>query len=374
MSTSSPPPVPTPQVPDYGTVANAQWKYTLPAAEAQQTMNAVNQYNPYGSMTYAQTGTGPNGVPIYSATTTLSPEQQLLFNQLMSTKETAGTQGGDLLAGAQYGVGSPSEIIGDATRGNTSALMAMQTQYLQPFMEWQRNQADTALRNQGIFPSPSATADPSTWGAYERRMHEIDTQQGNTMAQAAAQFEPQAFNQASSLYTMPAWLSQTLAQFGAPGDVKSQLNPTPTVNIAPPNVVGAAANQGQIQSQNAWNQYNALMDQYSANQQGMWGIPTAILGGWAQSGGMQQLGSAAASALPALMMMSDARLKRDIVPLSLMDNGIGIYHYRYLDDNTPHVGVIAQEVLNVRPDAVHVRNDGYLMVNYANLLLNKGNK
>jgi hypothetical protein len=64
---------------------------------------------------------------------------------------------------------------------------------------------------------------------------------------------------------------------------------------------------------------------------------------------------------------SDVRLKRDIVPLGRLANGIGLYRYRYVGDDRLYVGVMAQEVARVVPDAVIRGGDGFLRVNYARL-------
>jgi opacity protein-like surface antigen len=64
---------------------------------------------------------------------------------------------------------------------------------------------------------------------------------------------------------------------------------------------------------------------------------------------------------------SDRRLKRDISLLSRLDNGLGIYRYRYLWSDQVYVGVMAQEALKVRPDAVVCDRDGYLRVDYGRL-------
>ena len=66
--------------------------------------------------------------------------------------------------------------------------------------------------------------------------------------------------------------------------------------------------------------------------------------------------------------LSDARLKRDITLVGRLDDGLGIYSYRYLWSDTVYVGVMAQEVALIRPDAV-VRGalDDYLRVDYSRL-------
>jgi hypothetical protein len=64
---------------------------------------------------------------------------------------------------------------------------------------------------------------------------------------------------------------------------------------------------------------------------------------------------------------SDRRLKRDIELLSRRADGVGIYRYRYLWSDHVYVGVMAQEVAAIYPDAVERGADGYLRVDYAHL-------
>ena len=66
-------------------------------------------------------------------------------------------------------------------------------------------------------------------------------------------------------------------------------------------------------------------------------------------------------------MLSDIRVKRDVAPLGRIEGGLGLYRYRYLWSERLYVGVMAQEVAVVRPDAVHKGRDGYLRVDYARL-------
>ena len=65
---------------------------------------------------------------------------------------------------------------------------------------------------------------------------------------------------------------------------------------------------------------------------------------------------------------SDRRLKRDVALIGVLDNGLGLYRFRYLWSETVYVGVMAQEVALIRPDAVvHDMLDDYLRVDYARL-------
>lgn len=64
---------------------------------------------------------------------------------------------------------------------------------------------------------------------------------------------------------------------------------------------------------------------------------------------------------------SDRRLKTDIERIGEREDGLGIYLYRYLWSPVRFIGVMAQEVLNVKPEAVIHTPSGFLAVNYGAL-------
>ena len=64
---------------------------------------------------------------------------------------------------------------------------------------------------------------------------------------------------------------------------------------------------------------------------------------------------------------SDIALKHDIVLLGHLSNGLGYYRFSYLGSHKAFVGVMAQEVQAVMPDAVTRGSDGYLRVYYEKL-------
>jgi hypothetical protein len=64
---------------------------------------------------------------------------------------------------------------------------------------------------------------------------------------------------------------------------------------------------------------------------------------------------------------SDRRLKRNIAKVGVPDGDIDLYRYQYLWSDEEYVGVMAQDLLGIRPDAVVQRDDGYLAVDYAKL-------
>ena len=64
---------------------------------------------------------------------------------------------------------------------------------------------------------------------------------------------------------------------------------------------------------------------------------------------------------------SDFRLKHDIALLGHLDNGMGFYRFSYNGSDKAYVGVMAQEVETIVPDAVVRGEDGYLRVAYERL-------
>ena len=61
------------------------------------------------------------------------------------------------------------------------------------------------------------------------------------------------------------------------------------------------------------------------------------------------------------------RLKHDIRIIGRLDNGIGLYRFIYNGGDKVYVGVLAQEVQAVMPEAVMRGRDGYLRVFYEKL-------
>ena len=72
---------------------------------------------------------------------------------------------------------------------------------------------------------------------------------------------------------------------------------------------------------------------------------------------------------------SDRRLKKDIKKVGELDNGLNVYTWKWNEEgkklasnNQPEIGVIAQEVQEVIPEAVVKGSHGYLTVNYGALI------
>jgi hypothetical protein len=66
-------------------------------------------------------------------------------------------------------------------------------------------------------------------------------------------------------------------------------------------------------------------------------------------------------------VQSDVRLKTDIERVGTTVYGLALYHFRYKTGTERFEGVMAQDVLEVMPDAVVVGEDGYYRVKYDQL-------
>ena len=105
--------------------------------------------------------------------------------------------------------------------------------------------------------------------------------------------------------------------------------------------------------------YNAQMGGFNAQQAAQQGMNSGLMG----LGGT--LGAAA--------IMSDIRTKEHIKAIGFLSNGLSVYEYEYKTEWKDEagygkfIGVMAQEVEMVQPEAVITRPDGYKMVNYGAL-------
>ena len=73
------------------------------------------------------------------------------------------------------------------------------------------------------------------------------------------------------------------------------------------------------------------------------------------------------SLIPSFMMMSDKRLKRDVVAVGKSPTGINIYEFSFKPAGQRYRGVMAQEILDTHPDAVGVNDDGFYAVKYSKI-------
>jgi hypothetical protein len=148
------PKAPTP--PDPKATAAAQTGTNIGTAIAQGAMNNTNQVTPYGSLNYDQTGTyaykdplsGQSyDLPQYTATQTLSPEQQAILGQTnaaeLNLAETANERSGFL----QEYLRQPFSLGNEATEAR---LFDLGRKRLDPMFADQQQQLEASLSNRGL--------------------------------------------------------------------------------------------------------------------------------------------------------------------------------------------------------------------------------
>lgn len=84
-------------------------------------------------------------------------------------------------------------------------------------------------------------------------------------------------------------------------------------------------------------------------------------------GSPSTLGSIASTVGGIASIFSDRRLKRDIEKVGEYPDGLGLYKYRYVGEDEPQVGVLADEVEKIRPWARGPNVFGYATVDYGAL-------
>lgn len=332
-----------PAAPDYAGAAQQTAQGNLEAARAATAANRVNQVTPYGNLDYTQSGTDPYGNPTWTATTSLSDIGKQLLNNQNQTSLGLGSA-----INAQ--LGQVQDVMGQGFNPNLPSTgmnpgQSYQDAYMQrlaPQLAQSRESTTAQLANQGVVSGTKAYENAMR----QQAMKENDlllgaTTQGFGVGQQANQ---QAYNQALTNYNLPL---NTLSALRTGAQVQ---NPS-FVNSAQQATTGGADLLGASQMG-----YNAQMGNFNAQQASQQGLNSGLMG----LGGT--LGAAA--------IMSDIRTKEHIKAIGWLPNGLPVYEYEYKPewkDEAGHgkfIGVMAQEVEMVKPEAVFTRPDGYKMVNY----------
>jgi len=336
-----------PAAPNYTAAAQATAAGNLDAARQATAANRVNQVTPYGNLNYAITGEDPYGNPTWTATQTLSPDQQTLYNQQMQTSQGLGDLQNQGLGYVQNMLSQPF----DTSKLPQSGINPGETMQdsvlrrLQPQIAQGREGLQAQLANQGIAPGTEA---------YNRAMTLQNQKENDLLTSAVIQgtqtglaANQQAFGQAGYIRNEPI---NTLNAIRSGSQVT---NPSYISNIPQQATTQGADILGATQMG-----YNAQMGNFNAQQAAQQGLNSGLMG----LGGT--LGAAA--------LMSDIRTKENIKPLGWLPNGLPVYEYEYKAEFKNHelaghgkfIGVMAQEVEAVYPYAVKTLDDGYKVVDY----------
>lgn len=341
---SSPPPPPDPKE-----TAAAQAAANREAAIATQELGMINQYTPFGNLEYTQRGTSPTGNPLYSATQTLTPEQQAILDQQTAVQQQYGETAGRQLGAVSELLSQPLDYsaLGAAPEISEDVRLAQRDRLLQrmaPDQERDLARLESRLAAQGIGIGSEAYNEEMR--RYQRGLNDArlsaDIQAGNEMARMyglESTARDRAINEMIQQRTQP--LNELAAMMTGVQVQQPSYISTPAAQVNPTDIIGATYGSANIASQN-----------WAAEQQ-------------RRAAEMQALADAGASlGTMAMYKWSDRRLKRNIRRIGEW-RGHALYAYEYAWGE-PSVGVMAQEVARTRPGAVRAIN-GYLAVNYGAL-------
>lgn len=321
-SSSTPPP------PDYKS-----------AAEATAAGNRINQNTPYGSLTYTEGATDSQGNPTYTANVNLAPDQQRLLEQQNKTSLGLGDLQQQGLGYVKNMISQPFDTSGlpqtgiNAGENMTDSIMRR----LQPQMAQEQQSFDATMANQGIPLGSEAYANAKRM--FDERQNDKITSSIIQGTNTGLQARTQGFNELGYMRNEPI---NTLNSVRSGSQVT---NPNFVSTPAGADYMGATQS-GYNAELSAANARNAASNSFSS--------------------GLMSLGGT----LGAAAIMSDIRTKENITRIGTLPNGLPFYQFEYKPEfkaeagHGKFVGVMAQEVELVQPEAVVTRPDGYKMVNY----------
>lgn len=269
-----------PPPPDPAATAAAQGQANKDAAVAQAQINMVNQQTPYGSLSYSQRGTGPDGTPLYTATTTLSPGQQRLYDSGLAVDQGVTDLARGYIGRIGDATAKPFDMadFGASPQYSEADRVAARDRIVaraQPLFDQQREGIEGRLLAQGVTQGSEAY----NRGVDELRRSQNDyylgadvqagAEAGQTYDRSVAERQ-RAVQEALLQRQTP--INEVSALLGTSQGVQQpQFVNTPQTGMQPADVLGAQqlAYQGQLANFNAQNQ------RYNANLQGLYSLAGA---------------------------------------------------------------------------------------------------
>jgi hypothetical protein len=204
----------------------------------------------------------------------------------------------------------------------------------------------------------------------QRREQTVQQQMAAALSQSEAR-------RVAALNEMPQWAQQYTQAGLTPATIYEQMGKSQEAQRT-----AQLADQGRLAQQEQEsrraqmvtlaNLYGGLAGLGGQTQFQQSGYQSQVMPG-GPSGLMQGL-QAAGSIASIAKGFSDIRLKKDIKRVGKLPNGLNIYTWEWTEEakllvnKQPTMGVIAQEVQEVLPEAVAVHSDGYLMVDYSKVI------
>lgn len=412
-----------PKAPDPKETASASTSTNVGTAIANSWLNNTNQITPDGNLTYNQSGsykwndpyTGKTyDVPTFTATQTLSPQQQAIKDQNDQTNlnlgKLANSQSGRLndLLGKPFSLdgapaaGDPSKIA-DPTYQNFDKSPNLKTSYVDDFSQDRQRVEDTLMTR-------LQTGLDKDRLAMEQRLADQGIQSGSQGYKNAMDDYSRSKNDARSSAILSAGqeqsrlagLARDQATFGNNANQQMWQN---NFNATQGN--NSISGQKFQDAQKKFDAQNVARDKYISEQFALRNQPineiiglmngsqvqhpnfvntpgqqiaTTDVGGLINTNYQQRLGAyqqqmAQSQGLlgglfglgAAGIMASDRRVKKDINKVGETDGGQNIYSFRYKSGGPMQLGLMAQEVEKDDPGAV-VEIGGIKHVNYPRAL------
>jgi hypothetical protein len=306
--------VSAPRAPDPVATAQAQGGMNRDTAISQQLINMTDQVNPWGSVSYSPNGstsyvdsTGRTvSIPRYTQTTNLSPEQQEIFNRTQTAQTNLSGLAADQSGMLRDYLSTPFEFDNQDAADWSYDLASSR---ILPQQQRNEEALRTRLINQGIRPGSSA---------FSTEMNSMGQQNVDQLNQLALTGRSQAFGESIAQRNQP--INEITALMSG-----SQVsNPAQMSGATPQASVGGVDYTGLVNQQ-----YQGKLASHNAMMGGLFGL--------------------AGAAVP---FLSDERAKKDITRVGTLDNGLPVYLYRYKSGGGVHIGLMAQDVEKVRPEAV----------------------
>jgi hypothetical protein len=249
-----------PKAPDPYATAAAQTASNKETAGYQQTLNQTNQVTPYGSVNYEQTGTGPNGAPITTATTSLSPQVQGLVDSNIANNSAVSGIESNLAHNVSDRLSTPLDLGPTALQGEINKQNAVS---LDPYWARQDQRAEQTAYDRGLAPGSEG---------YGEAMQNEGTLKNQAYAQNWQNAAQQAQNAKLTEYNQPLnefSALQSGSQISQPG--VGQTANAPQTSVAGTNIAG-------LIQQN----YQDQLSQQNAAMGGLFGLGGSLIGGGAK--------------------------------------------------------------------------------------------
>ena len=322
-----------PKYPDPTQTAIAQTGSNQSTAITQQLLNQTNQNTPWGSIAYNQTGTNSYWDPLqnkqvtlpqFTATTTLTPEQQALFNQQQQFDQKfndLALQQTDKVSGILNTPFSYDPTVHG--QWSNDLYDKLNTDHVNQ----QQESMAQRLANQGLQPGTPA---------YDDAMRNLTYSQDKARNDFELNSYGQGFQTALTNRNQP--LNEIAALMGGQQVQQPQFAQTPTTGVNGVDYAGLKDRE-----------YQAKMQAYQSGMGGLFGLGSSLLGG--------------------MFALSDKRTKENKKEIGALKDGTKIYSYNYKPEfgGLFSVGVMAQEAEKKHPDAVMTGDDGYKRVNYSKI-------